>query len=209
MPGQSRYVFPLITAAVAVPLGVFVAATASAGSAQPHFQPDMVVAVGDGNDSSSHFVVTKSNVGTKNSIDANTPAMRVLAPGVGSERGLQTKTILAARAISARFPQIREIGGCRPDSMRWHPEGLAIDVIVPDYQTPAGKALGDQIVAYALANAARWGLVHVIWQQTYMPVGGPAHRMADLGSPDANHYTHVHIATRGDGYPIGGELYLG
>lgn len=29
--------------------------------------------------------------------------------------------------------------------------------------------------------------------------------MADLGSPDANHYTHVHITTDGGGRPTGNE----
>jgi hypothetical protein len=33
--------------------------------------------------------------------------------------------------------------------------------------------------------------------------------MADLGSDDANHYTHVHIATEGGGYPNGAEKYFG
>jgi hypothetical protein len=33
--------------------------------------------------------------------------------------------------------------------------------------------------------------------------------MTDLGSDDANHYTHVHIATEGGGYPTGAEKYFG
>jgi hypothetical protein len=32
--------------------------------------------------------------------------------------------------------------------------------------------------------------------------------MADYGNPDANHYTHVHIATYGGGFPSGGERYF-
>ena len=130
-----------------------------------------------------------------------TPVIQALPSGVGSERGLQVRTILAKRAISARFPAITDIGGARPDSMRWHPEGLAIDVIIPYYGSAAGRDLGDRIVAFALANAEKFGLVHVIWQQTYFPATGTPRRMADLGSPDANHVTHVHIATDGGGYP--------
>jgi hypothetical protein len=136
---------------------------------------------------------------------AAAPVTRALPPGVGSERGLQVRTILAGRTISARFPQITEIGGARPDGMRWHPEGLAIDVVIPDYDTAAGRALGDRIVAFALDNAELFGLVHVIWQRTYYPAGGAPRPMADLGSDDANHFTHVHIATDGGGYPRGGE----
>jgi hypothetical protein len=142
-------------------------------------------------------------------IVATPVSAKTLMPGVGNERGLQVATILAERAISAQFPEVRNIGGVRPDSMKWHPQGLAIDVGIPDYGSAAGKELGDRIAAYAFANAGRFHLVHVIWQQTYYPIGGKPHRMADLGSDDANHYTHVHIATGGGGYPTGTETYLG
>src|SRR5690606_22209527 len=54
-----------------------------------------------------------------------------LPVGVAPEAGLQPNTVLVARAISARFPQIAEIGGVRPDSLPWHPSGLAIDVMIP------------------------------------------------------------------------------
>ncbi len=132
---------------------------------------------------------------------------RALPPGAGSERGLQVQTILAKRAISAKFPQITEIGGVRPDSMKWHPAGLAIDVIIPNYRTAAGKALGDRITEFVFANAERFGLEYVIWQRMYLPAKGKPHLMADLGNDDANHYTHVHISTYGGGYPRGGETY--
>jgi hypothetical protein len=133
---------------------------------------------------------------------------KALAPGVGSERGLQIQTIRVKRAISARFPEIRDIGGWRRDSLKWHPNGLAIDVIIPDWQTPAGRALGDRIADYALDNAERFNVEAVIWQRTYRPADGSPKLMADLGDPDANHYTHVHIATYGGGYPRGGETYF-
>jgi len=71
----------------------------------------------------------------------------------------------------------------------------------------AGKALGNRIMAFAFQNADRFGLVHVIWQQTYYPIGGKPHLMPNLGSDDANHYTHVYIATQGGGYPNGSETY--
>ena len=71
----------------------------------------------------------------------------------------------------------------------------------------AGKALGNRIMAFAFQNADRFGLVHVIWQQTYYPIGGKPHLMPNLGSDDANHYAHVYIATQGGGYPNGSETY--
>jgi hypothetical protein len=132
----------------------------------------------------------------------------VLPVGVAPEKGLQVKTILAARAVSGMFPAILTIGGVRPDSMRWHPNGLAIDVMIPNYHTPEGKALGDRVVAFVLDNAERFGLNHVLWRQTSFRADRPPRPMSDRGSDTANHFDHVHIATNGGGYPTGHETYL-
>ena len=124
----------------------------------------------------------------------------VLPVGVAEEAGLQVKTILAARAVSGLFPEIRDIGGVRPDALRWHPDGLAIDVMIPDWHSAAGVALGNRIVAFVLANSDRFGLNHVIWRNTlYLPDGTQRSGMW--------HYDHVHIATDGGGYPTGQEVY--
>lgn len=131
-----------------------------------------------------------------------------LAAGVGSERLLQVETIRLKRVISAKFPEIRDIGGYRADSMKWHPNGLAIDVMIPNWQTPAGRALGDRIARFALDSVDKYKIEGVIWQRTYHPAHGSPQLMSDLGSADANHYTHVHIATYGGGYPKGGEVYF-
>ena len=49
-----------------------------------------------------------------------------------------------------RFPQIGEIDGVRPDSKPWHPSGLAIDIMIPNPESPEGIALGDEI------SRSRW-----------------------------------------------------
>ena len=130
-----------------------------------------------------------------------------LPAGVAPENGLQVKTIWAARAISLLFPQITTIGGYRQDALKWHPNGLAIDVIIPNHNSPEGIELGDQIAGYALANAKRWGVDHVIWRQKIYPGLGRPSWTANLGNETANHYDHVHIATDGGGYPTGHESY--
>lgn len=127
--------------------------------------------------------------------------VRPLPRGVAPEEGLQVKTIYAARAVSAVFPEIKSIGGVRPDAMRWHPEGLAIDIMVPNPSSAAGIALGNKIVAFVLKNAVRFSLQDVIWRGVYYTPAGPR------GS-DAGHYDHIHITTHGGGYPKGGELYF-
>ena len=130
-----------------------------------------------------------------------------LPKGVAPENGLQVRTIWAARAISVMFPEITTIGGARQDPLRWHPEGLAIDVMIPNHNSEEGIELGNQIAGLALANAKRWGVLHVIWRQGFYPGIGAPSWTADYGNETANHFDHVHIATAGGGYPTGDETY--
>ncbi|MFZ0834374.1 MAG: glycoside hydrolase, partial [Mycobacterium sp.] len=109
--------------------------------------------------------------------------------------------------ISVMFPEITTIGGFRQDPLKWHPNGLAIDVMIPDYHSEEGIKLGNQIAGYALANAERWGVLHVIWRQGFYPGIGAPSWTADYGNETANHFDHVHIATDGGGYPTGRETY--
>ncbi len=126
---------------------------------------------------------------------------RFLPVGVAPEQGLQVRTILVARSISATFPQIHEIGGVRPDPLPWHPLGLALDVMIPNPGTADGIALGNEIVAYVLRNADRFGIQDAIWRGVYYtPTGAQVSRLG--------HYDHVHVTTTGGGYPKGGEMYL-
>jgi hypothetical protein len=131
-----------------------------------------------------------------------------LTAGVAPESGLQVRTIWVARAISTMFPDITTIGGYRQDPLPWHPNGLAIDVMIPDHGSEAGIELGNQIAGLALANAQRWGVIHVIWRQGFYPGIGAPTWTADYGNETANHYDHVHIATSGGGFPTGQETYF-
>ncbi len=104
------------------------------------------------------------------------------------------------RSISLAFPEIQNMGGVRPDGLRWHPEGLAVDVMIPNPGSAEGIALGNQIVAYVLKNAERFGIQDAIWRGVYYTPSGPR------GSA-AGHFDHVHVTTTGGGYPTGDELY--
>lgn len=108
--------------------------------------------------------------------------------GVASEAGLQPNTVFAARAVSQQFPQIADIDGVRPDSKPWHPSGLAIDIMIPNPESPEGIALGDQILAFAMNNVGRFGIQDVIWRGTYYTPAGPQ-------ASGYGHYDHVHITT--------------
>ncbi|MFN8225645.1 MAG: glycoside hydrolase [Mycobacterium sp.] len=130
-----------------------------------------------------------------------------LPAGVADENRLQIHTIWAARTISALFPDIKTIYGYRQDPLKWHPNGLAIDVMIPNPHSQEGIDLGNQIAGYALANAKRWGVLHVIWRRGLYPGIGAPYWTADYGNETANHFDHVHIATDGGGYPTGRETY--
>jgi hypothetical protein len=138
---------------------------------------------------------------------AATPMPFELPPGVAPEAGLQIHTIRVARAISVLFPEITTIGGYRQDALKWHPNGLAIDVMIPNHDSPEGIALGNQIAGMALANAKRWGIDDVIWRHAIYMGPNSGQWMSEMGSETANHFDHVHIATDGGGYPTGNEKY--
>ncbi|MBS9535487.1 hypothetical protein KIH27_18025 [Mycobacterium sp. M1] len=129
------------------------------------------------------------------------PEAQLLTADVANERGMQVKTILVARSISAAFPQINSMIGVRPDGQRWHPSGLAVDIMIPNSGSSEGIALGDQIVAYAMRNADRFALQDAIWRGKYYTPGGGARG-------GYGHYDHVHITTFGGGHPHGDEQYL-
>jgi hypothetical protein len=138
---------------------------------------------------------------------ANQASGFALPVGIAPEQGLQIHTIWVARAISVMFPEITTIGGYRQDPLKWHPNGLAIDVMIPNHNSEEGIELGNQIAGLALANAQRWGVIHVIWRQGFYPGIGAPSWTADYGNETANHFDHVHIATDGVGYPTGHETY--
>lgn len=132
--------------------------------------------------------------------------LSLLPAGKADERRLQRYTILTNRAVSAAFPQIKTIGGYRADTLKWHPEGLALDIMVSSAYpplSPQGIALGNGIRDFLLHNAKTLGVDHVIWRQRIYYPNGTSQAMEDRGGLTANHFDHVHVATKGGGYPLG------
>ena len=99
---------------------------------------------------------------------------------VGSKLGgLQPATARGEAAIRARFPWATNIGGVRPDSLKWHPNGLALDVMTDpglsnNASTPQGLAKGDQLYAWLQQNKQALGIDYILWRK-----------------PD--HWNHVHV----------------
>jgi hypothetical protein len=108
----------------------------------------------------------------------------------GSEAGLQWKTIQGMRYIESVAPWVKTIGGFRPDELKWHPSGLALDVMIPgagglnDPTPSAGKAQGDQLKAKLLAHKEQLGIDYILWQEQ-------------------DHYNHLHVNFKPSGYPPG------
>lgn len=95
--------------------------------------------------------------------------------------------------LKAAFPEIASLGGARPDALPFHREGRALDVMIPDYNTEEGRALGDRINQWALANAEKLGIDYTIWQDFYQPTDGSPGNF--MGNKDDNlgHYNHIHL----------------
>ncbi|QMU23530.1 transglycosylase family protein [Gordonia rubripertincta] len=127
----------------------------------------------------------------------------------GSEAHFQVDTIRLARAIAAKFPQIQTIGGWRADGGGYndHPSGRAVDVMIPNYTSAQGIALGNAVNKYILDNKKHFKLEYTIWRQTYYPAVGKSNVMNDRGDPTQNHFDHVHATVEGHGMPRGGEVY--
>lgn len=112
---------------------------------------------------------------------------------VGSDSGLLPHTIGVKDALASQFTDVTDIGGYRPpDGYNEHSSGRAIDVMIPNWQTAAGAAYGDQVTAEALANP---NVQYVLWKQTQFNADGTSKPMEDRGNPTQNHFDHAHVYT--------------
>ncbi|MDO5499210.1 MAG: SH3 domain-containing protein [Propionibacteriaceae bacterium] len=119
------------------------------------------------------------------------------APAAGRScaplRGLQPRTEAVHQALCANFPAITSYGGVRADWDVEHPSGRAIDAMT------SSLATGNAVADWARANASRYGITEVIWNQriwTTQRASEGWRAMGDRGSVTANHRDHVHISVR-------------
>lgn len=126
----------------------------------------------------------------------------------GFAEGLNPGADFLRSQIMRLWPQITTIGGRRSeDGLGEHSSGNAMDVMIPGYDTPQGKAMGDAIAAFVIKNKEALGLDGLIWRQTSYGYGGSfstGKAMDDRGSDTQNHMDHLHIILgkgRGAGAP--------
>lgn len=113
-------------------------------------------------------------------------------PGV-STQGLQPQSMAALQAIFGQFggTGIQFSSGFRAtDPYEWHPGGRGLDIGIPNYNTPQGKAIGDQVNNWIQANKELLGVYGTLWQV-------------------ADHYNHVHVSMKKGMSPLLGMLQNG
>ncbi|MEO7588405.1 MAG: SH3 domain-containing protein [Arachnia sp.] len=102
------------------------------------------------------------------------------------------------RHIWANYPAITTMYGWRRDVTPDHPAGRAVDVMIPGYKS--NSALGWEIARYMRANAKRFNINYIIFDQQIWSVGRDNEgwrKMANRGGDTANHKDHPHINTFG------------
>lgn len=116
------------------------------------------------------------------------------------ESVLSPDGLLVLRCVKQAFPTIDEIGTYpehQPDETR------AVDVMIPDWESAAGNALGTQIAAWVKDHQRELGVQYVIWDGKIWNVernGDGWRTYFDAANPDPNraHRNHVHVSVYGD-----------
>lgn len=117
---------------------------------------------------------------------------------------------ITVSCTSAQFPQILTWGaiGDRPSTVdRDHQEGRALDAMIPGWDTPEGKALGDEIAEWLVTNHTQLGVKYIIWNariwsttrpdQGWLTCGQGGHCYSGTDATQA-HRDHVHISVHGN-----------
>lgn len=127
-------------------------------------------------------------------------------PEVFNEAHMQVDSVRIGRAVAHKFPEITTIGGWRPsDPFPDHPSGRAVDIMIDNWDTAEGKQLGDEVLEYLYSNREYFQIEYFIWRQKYIPAEGEGNMMEDRGTPTQNHFDHVHVTTKGHGFPEDGQ----
>lgn len=115
------------------------------------------------------------------------------------ERGLNANAIRVHRACRATFPEIKTYYGRRAGSGSDHNVGAAIDIMIPNYKSASGQALGERIANWARVNQPSLRVTYMIWNQRIWNVSRANEGwryMASRGSDTANHKDHVHVSVQ-------------
>ncbi|SER36587.1 SH3 domain-containing protein [Microlunatus flavus] len=121
----------------------------------------------------------------------------------GSRKGLKPNAIKVLDAVEKNWPQIKTFGGVHPDPLPDHPSGRALDLMIPNYKSKAGKQLGHDLSRWLRSHHGELGINYIIWDQHIWNVQRDSEgwrSMASRGSDSANHKNHVHVTVLAKGY---------
>ena len=176
------------------------------GSAEPCKKPKQDAPIDHVYGTNLTWASAEVDNSTKASKLADHPLVTATTAGSSAGCAVATETIYNLGPVKPQLTQlvnilgpmfgIKTVGGYRASATdpNGHPAGLAADFMVP--LTPAGKAQGDALAAYAQAHARQLGIDYIIWYQRIWSVARADEgwrRMEDRGSATANHMDHPHI----------------
>ena len=122
----------------------------------------------------------------------------------GAENGLAATARYGLRCIASAFPQIKSMGGRRDNTSSTcrfsdHCTGYAVDFMVPNWDTAAGRELGWRIARWVQANAKALRVKYIIWDvKKWDPATNdqwrPYVHPYGNSNPTLAHKNHVHVS---------------
>jgi hypothetical protein len=122
------------------------------------------------------------------------------APAAAPAADLTGKPTSTSTAYSAWAPHVRPVvaevvRALGVSTVLTRPGHSPTQQLAADFMVYADSAKGDAVAQFVIANAARFDVDYVIWQQRIFTIGGSGWKaMEDRGSPTANHMDHVHVS---------------
>lgn len=128
------------------------------------------------------------------------PGMSCPRSGSPAEKGLQPSAKKGLQCAAAAFPEVKTMYGVGArQGPSDHGSGMAVDFMIEDYRSKAGRALGWRIAEWHRQNAEELGVQYVIWDQKIWNVDRASEGwrpMEDRGSDTENHLDHNHVSYR-------------
>jgi len=117
-----------------------------------------------------------------------------------AEHGLKPNALRVLRCGVEQAPYVKSIGGVGPRPVSDdHPSGRAVDMMIPDYKSAAGRARGRALADWYVANAKRLDIRNVIYyDQSWSASRGswkPYTHPGGSTNDTLAHKDHVHIST--------------
>ena len=127
------------------------------------------------------------------------PAGTCPATGSPAEARLTPTALAGMRCINAAFPKITTMYG-QANRGGDHTTGAAVDFMVNDYRTTAGRAYGWQLAEWARAHARELGVSYVIFDMKIWSVSRddegwrPYTRYGPNPNDTLGHRDHIHVS---------------